>query len=1265
MATWTNNNATYYINPAYLTFVENSGYGANLIQVSASSSCYISVYIHGVIDYSDADKNYKRWKITAYNNKFPDNDKFYIYVRLEKESSSALVVYDKILRGVHGGEIVEKTNETGEVVREEGEYDPGHPYFYIHIGEVGETDGTSIRPISYDTGYLTSNKSNDDKSGVNDMWDLDKYSTPWLIRAKHWLASFTVKGFISLVGGLIFKGGDGSEKPVVDIKRSTDSDEDLPVSDDNLATSKYIEAKIEGMDAKYLRKDKDDRSVGKISSDKGFEVGNYIRGMIGGQGGYYYKDENGKVILELDKIHAREELIVPKLSFNCIDVVTGELAQTFAYGTIKSVDVVNQIATLDLLGDEYGTLHEDDICRGIFHFLNEENNSEYEVDHNKFHNYSGFSTSYFTPTEIITSDKGVMKFRYELQEGTTVHPTTGMNFFAYGNFSDTNRQSVTYQTRDYTRRLVNVDDWTINPDKNIAMQEGLLEGLTIGGMVMHGYGTFESNSYFTGAQIQFSPEQLEALRGESAIVMDLSNDTISIACDKDGVPTETVSSGSPKTTTLKVYYGLVRKELASLSASNHTGITISTDYTTGIVKVTGITSSAADSTEVTLTAEVEINGEYKEVSKVFTINKIKQGQTGQTGQTGGKGDAAVVYSIQPNNLPLSLVGGVVTPSTATFTCYKNTGMSTQETETAYWYAYRCNTGNERDYVLFASKESYVSSYNVTFSPSYKFYKIVAKPYGGVQTTAYAMYTQDGEGSPGENGYFPRDRGLFVSGERYYYSKDSSTGDIYRDKVVYEIEGTYYNFLVKSRNDNGYITAAPTSATGDSNWEVISQYRALIADTLFGSNANIGGFMASAEKLRTSSEVDDKPRFEIDGSQGTQTMRQDGGTVWAVNADGVQSIGFEDGERIVLDPNDKSISVFDSDGVQRTNIDGKEYTKSELIVSSGGTFSLSSYASNSSGRSLTSSNALGSVASYSLTSVLTFRYAGVAEVNISNFYMSLYHSARATSTGTPSVIPNGKAYIYLCTYTSSSASTLVSKRLVAYRNVSDATVDGSTTTTDRLSGTFSVSVPSGYHRIEVLMEVTNGSSIGSTTITAYWSLSSAKIVVESYMSRLFANGMMLSKSSDEYFMAMMDGDQMNVEAVTGSSGIRLNNGAIQLKYNNSGWFNMPITLLFARVTVSGSSGATISYKSFDGQSVSVSSTTEGIFNITIPSSWGVTASNTNIQATAYYRYRNGSTNAVCWATVNSVSSTSIQVITSYNNNNEFDHSGFYLEVKKFQ
>lgn len=285
MASWTNNNSTYYINPAYLTFVENSGYGANLIQVSASSSCYISVFIPGVIGYSDADKNYRRWKITAYNNKFPDNDKFYIYVRLEKDGTSALMIYDKVLRGVHGGEIIEKTDEEGNITKEEGEYDENHAYYYIHIGEVSETDGSSIREITYDTGYLTSDMSQNDQGGLNEMFELDKYSTPWLIKAKQWLASFTVKGFVKLIGGLVFsKGTEGSDKVINDIKRSTDNayeyllNEDgslqldaegnpvknpefVPVSDETLATSKYVEKRVNEIESdKFIRKDQNDNT---------------------------------------------------------------------------------------------------------------------------------------------------------------------------------------------------------------------------------------------------------------------------------------------------------------------------------------------------------------------------------------------------------------------------------------------------------------------------------------------------------------------------------------------------------------------------------------------------------------------------------------------------------------------------------------------------------------------------------------------------------------------------------------------------------------------------------------------------------------------------------------------------------------------------------------------------------------------------------------------------------------------------------------------
>ena len=299
MASWTNNNSTYYINPAYLTFNENSGYGANLIQVSASSSCWISVYdkANG-IGYSDADKNYQRWKVTAYNNKFPDNDAYRIYVRLERNGTSALIVYSKKVYNVDGSSVETEASED---------------YYYIYIGDVSSTDGSSIRSITYDTGYLESDQGYEDANELTEMWELDKYSTPWLIKAKQWLHSFTVKGFISLIGGLVFKKGE-EEKTITDIKRSTDNDEDVPVSDESLPTTKYINNIIEDLDDRFLRKDQDDRSAGIVASDKGFEAGKFVTGSTGAA---CYQDKDGNWHIETDHLKVRK-----KAEFTEVDIQT-------------------------------------------------------------------------------------------------------------------------------------------------------------------------------------------------------------------------------------------------------------------------------------------------------------------------------------------------------------------------------------------------------------------------------------------------------------------------------------------------------------------------------------------------------------------------------------------------------------------------------------------------------------------------------------------------------------------------------------------------------------------------------------------------------------------------------------------------------------------------------------------------------------------------------------------------------------------------------
>jgi len=264
----------------------------------------------------------------------------------------------------------------------------------------------------------------------------------------------------------------------------------------------------------FLRKNIADIASEIITFLKGLRVGKFVTGLIGGSGAAIWFDKNGKTIVEADKAMFREELIVPQITFNCIDVISGDKANSFAYGRIKTVDTENRIATLELLEGQWGTLKVSDICRGILHNIAGSNHIQDEYGPNGFMEYSGYATSYFTPTRIIENEAGNMKFEYALQAGTSVHPLPGMNFFAYGNFTDKDRQAITYENRYYTRRLINVNTWVIDPDVNIAYQSGDLSGLTINGQIMDGYSSYQKNVYVSGT--------IERLKPNGEVAMDLS-----------------------------------------------------------------------------------------------------------------------------------------------------------------------------------------------------------------------------------------------------------------------------------------------------------------------------------------------------------------------------------------------------------------------------------------------------------------------------------------------------------------------------------------------------------------------------------------------------------------------------------------------------------------------------------------------------------------------------------------------------------------------
>lgn len=276
----------------------------------------------------------------------------------------------------------------------------------------------------------------------------------------------------------------------------------------------------------FLRKDKEDTAKEKIIFAKGIETGTFVSGIIGGDGARI--DEKGYA--EMTGLKLREFLEVPELRFNRIDVVSGELWNSIAFGIIESVDLENQTATLKLEEGEMSGLHVNDICRGIFHNLQGGNAAGNITDGCGFQTVAGFSTSYFSPTELLEGGK---KFKYLLKPGTTVHPCAGMKFAVYGNFTDGSRRASAYSTLTYKRYLKDVSTWDIQPEVHIAMQFGDLSGIVINGVSMKGYSAYLNNIYISG-YIQFTEDQKNELRGNDGFSVSLTSYDAIVAVDSDG-----------------------------------------------------------------------------------------------------------------------------------------------------------------------------------------------------------------------------------------------------------------------------------------------------------------------------------------------------------------------------------------------------------------------------------------------------------------------------------------------------------------------------------------------------------------------------------------------------------------------------------------------------------------------------------------------------------------------------------------------------------
>lgn len=424
---------------------------------------------------------------------------------------------------------------------------------------------------------------------------------------------------------------------------------------------------------------------------------------------------------------------------------------------------------------------------------------------------------------------------------------------------------------------------------------------------------------------------------------------------------------------------------------------------------------------------------------------------------------------------------------------------------------------------------------------------------GTQATEWTTNDADIADNAAERTGFPWDNGLWNETAEYRWD------DTRRDFVNYEFGGTFYKFGVKRKGMVIPAGTPPTSANGDSYWEVSHKIQTLVTDTIFGKNANIGGFMATSSILRSINGS-----LTLNGEDGEIELKHKDGSKWLVNKEGKQVMGVERGQRIEFDPSDKEIRIYDTNGAEVANLCGKTYKDlNELFGNNSGTFDLSK-------GNPTGSHTIAPTQGKSTVS---------RTINIGTSPTTIAAAARLSFTGTLKVNSNtvqtdGEGMMdYQGRYWYKNSATII-LRVVTYKNSTDLSADniigskqvkylasnsdGKEDTFDL--GTTQIDVPAGYHvvfldyRLDAI-----GNPYGNSHAAVEWDITSVTYGSDFYLSRLFGNGFAYGSSANNFIAAINDNGHMRHKMVTGDldtgyCGYDIYKGTIKIMLN-SVWYTL--------------------------------------------------------------------------------------------------------------
>ena len=420
---------------------------------------------------------------------------------------------------------------------------------------------------------------------------------------------------------------------------------------------------------------------------------------------------------------------------------------------------------------------------------------------------------------------------------------------------------------------------------------------------------------------------------------------------------------------------------------------------------------------------------------------------------------------------------------------------------------------------------------------------------GTQATEWTTHADDTADIAAERTGFPWDNGLWNETKVYMWN------DTRRDFVDYEFDKTFYKFGVKRKGMTIPRGTPPTSASGDSNWEVAHKIQTLVTDTIFGKNANIGGFMATNSQLQSKNGS-----LTLDGIHGViSLLHEEEGYTWCVKENGVQVMGVEGGRRIEFDPSQKEIRIYNKYGTEAANLSGKTYKDlSEIFGGNAGEFDLGFTAVGSE-----SINAKGSEGLQQRSFTHSIATATTLSASRLNFYGRLTANANTVQTADIGLVdeqgryfyPNHAAItLYVTTYADSTMATVVQQR----REIVNLYTSGNGQHTATLD-TISVDVPAGYHVVSLYFAIDAIGSNADSYAEVTWNISRISYGSDFYLSRLFGNGFAYGSSANNYIAAINESDDqgkyyMRHKMVSGNCGYDIYKGTIKIMLGGT-WYTM--------------------------------------------------------------------------------------------------------------